>query len=179
MTTSTSSYSMLSRSRSQRAARNGLSRVDLTTLVHEVSEDPSRWQSRVQIPAGVDRWWTRLSADCDVDVWLLSWLPGHTTELHDHGSSAAALAVVRGRLVEIRADSRGRQTSFARRPGQVTWLAPGAIHDVRGSGGEPAVSIHAYSPPLQQMNYYGADETGALHVVRSVHTDEPEEELVR
>jgi mannose-6-phosphate isomerase-like protein (cupin superfamily) len=179
MTTSTSPYSTLSRSSSQRATLGVLTRADLITLVREVSEDPGRWQSHVRIPAGVDRWWTRLSADCDVDLWLLSWLPGHTTELHDHGSSAAAFAVVRGRLVEIRADSRGRQTSFARRPGQVTWLAPGAIHDVRGSGDEPAVSIHAYSPPLQQMNYYGADETGALHVVRSVHTTEPEEELVR
>lgn len=54
------------------------------------------------------RWWTRIWHDPDVDVWLLSWLPGHTTELHDHGDSAAAFTVVRGALTETRAEAGTR-----------------------------------------------------------------------
>jgi len=36
------------------------------------------------------RWYTRLHADDDLDVWLISWAPGHATELHDHQAITAA-----------------------------------------------------------------------------------------
>src|SRR3712207_8332217 len=39
-------------------------------------------------------------------VWLLSWLPGQGTGLHDHGGSAGALAVVRGTLSEAVGDRK-------------------------------------------------------------------------
>lgn len=150
--------------------------TDLTTLVRTAAASPELWQPLLRIPhAGERRWWARLAADDRADVWLLSWLPGHATELHDHGPSAAAFSVVRGRLVEVRADARGRRTTFARGPGSVTWLAPGVIHDVRGGGREPSVSIHAYSPPLRQMNYYTAAGRDRLRLARSVLTDQPEE----
>lgn len=78
----------------------------------------------------------------------------------------------------MRVHDGGRRATTAHRAGSVTWLAPGIIHDVRGAGRRPAVSIHAYSPPLSRMNYY-ADGRDGLHVVRSVQTHEPEEELRR
>ncbi|MCW2695795.1 MAG: cysteine dioxygenase type, partial [Modestobacter sp.] len=34
------------------------------------------------------------------EVWLLSWVPGQATALHDHGPSAGAFAVARGVLSE-------------------------------------------------------------------------------
>lgn len=55
-------------------------------------------------------------------------------------------------------------------------MAPGVIHDVHGTGHRPAVSVHAYSPPLTCMNYY--DPTGTT-LVRGVHTTEPDEALSR
>lgn len=155
------------------AIRPTLPLADLAALVRSVAANADLWQPRLRIPApSEDRWWTRLSADSRVDVWLLSWLPGQATELHDHGPSAAAFSVVRGRLIEVRAESDGRHTSYTRTPGSITWIAPGVIHDVRGTGREPSVSIHAYSPPLQQMTYYGGNHE--LRPVRSIHTDQPE-----
>lgn len=167
----TSSRSSL---RSRSTDHPGLPLPDLAALVRHTAADVDAWRPKLRLPDGDERWWTRLSADRDVDLWLLSWLPGHATELHDHGSSAAAFAVVRGRLSEVRVHDRGRRTTTARRPGSVTWLAPGIIHDVRGTGRRPAVSIHAYSPPLSRMNFY-ADGRDGLHVVRTVQTHEPEE----
>jgi predicted metal-dependent enzyme (double-stranded beta helix superfamily) len=156
--------------------RSTLPLTELTSLVRTVAASPELWQPLLRVPdAGGQRWWARLSADDRADVWLLSWLPGHATELHDHGPSAAAFSVVRGRLVEVRADARGHRTGFARGPGSVTWLAPGVIHDVRGGGRDPSVSIHAYSPPLRQMNYYTAAGGDRLRLARSVPTDQPEE----
>ena len=149
--------------------------ADLTGLVREIGAAEDFWTRSLQLPSTEDRWWTRLWHDDDVDVWLLSWLPGHTTELHDHGNSAAAFAVVRGELRETRIEHK-RRVRFDRTVGQTTWVAPGVVHDVHGAGRGPAVSIHAYSPPLQRMNYYDAH---GRHVLRSVATDEPEQELAR
>lgn len=41
-------------------------------------------------------------------------------------------------------------------------IAPEAIHRVRHVGEEPAVSLHAYSPPLRRVGTYEVAENGAL-----------------
>ncbi|EUA29867.1 cysteine dioxygenase type I family protein [Mycobacterium xenopi 4042] len=38
------------------------------------------------VPAD-DRWFSRIHGDDEIDIWLISWVPGHATELHDHGGS--------------------------------------------------------------------------------------------
>lgn len=43
-----------------------------------------------------------------------------------------------------------------------------------GAGSAPAVSIHAYSPPLTRMTYYATDGSG-LPTARTVQTHEPEQ----
>ena len=47
------------------------------------------------VPAD-ERWFTRLHGDDELDVWLISWVPDRSTELHDHGGSLGALTVVSG-----------------------------------------------------------------------------------
>lgn len=157
------------------AASTPLPLAELTALVRHYTTDPDLWLPRLQLPSRDQRWWTLLSEGGPADVWLLSWLPGHSTDLHDHGRSAAAFAVVRGALTEVRLDGGGRPRQFVRHPGSVTWLAPGVVHDVHGAGTGPAVSIHAYSPPLTQMTYYGRGPSGRLRPQRTVATYEPEE----
>lgn len=152
-----------------------LSLAELTSVVRSAAADTRWWQSRLRLPDGNDRWWTLLSKDDHVDTWLISWSPGQATDLHDHGPSAAAFTVVRGLLSEVRLDRRGRAATYSRRPESMIWLAPGVVHDVSGAGGEPAVSIHAYSPPLREMNYYACDPRGRLHRVRTIRGHEPEQ----
>jgi predicted metal-dependent enzyme (double-stranded beta helix superfamily) len=151
--------------------------TDLVRLVRATAADTHRWRSVLRLPDGNDRWWTLMSANDDVDVWLLSWRPGQATDLHDHGSSAAALTVIHGELNEVRIDPYGRATSHSRPAGTATSLAPAVIHDVSGAGVDAAVSIHAYSPPLREMNYYTPDAHGHLQITRTVSTHEPEQEL--
>jgi quercetin dioxygenase-like cupin family protein len=151
-----------------------LNLAELSTLVREIAADESFWRPRLELPLAASRRWTRLWTDPDVDVWLLSWLPDQSTDLHDHGPSAAAFTVVSGLLTETRLEA-GRPAVQHREPGTTVWVAPGVVHDVRGAGTGPTVSIHAYSAPLTRMTYY--DPTG--HVLRTVETTEPEEELAR
>src|SRR4051794_24942671 len=152
-------------------ARSG---VELLQLVGRIAADTASWQGRLRLPAGDERWWTQLHGRADVDVWLLSWLPGSTTQLHDHGGSTAAFTVVRGVLREVRLDRRGHRIEKQRRTGAATVVPPQVIHDVNGAGTGPAVSIHAYSPPLRTMNFYAVDAAGKRQLTDTAEVDGPE-----
>lgn len=102
------------------------------------------------------RWYTRLHADDDLDVWLISWVSGHTTELHDHAGSLGALTVLAGSLHEYRWDG-GRLRSRLLESGDQAAFPLGWVHDVV-SAEDAAISVHAYSPPLTAMSYYEVTE---------------------
>ena len=148
--------------------------VDLAELVAEIAARPALWEHAVRFD-GHERCWTRIDGPVGVDVWVLTWLTFQGTDLHDHGRSSAAFTVVRGAVHEIRpcADGRLRPRKFV--PGVVAAIEPGQVHDVRNELVEPAVSIHAYSPRLTEITYY-AWLDGAVAPVRTVATDEPEQQ---
>jgi quercetin dioxygenase-like cupin family protein len=145
----------------------------LLDLVHAVADDPPSWREAIRFDAG-RRHWARLPAPEGAELWLLTWLPDQSTDLHDHGPSAAALTVVTGVLEEVRADVDGRRSTSVLTGGDGVQLAPGVVHDVGNRGTAPAVSVHAYSPPLSSMSFYETSPAG-LHRVRTVLTDQPEE----
>jgi predicted metal-dependent enzyme (double-stranded beta helix superfamily) len=100
-------------------------------------------------------------------VWLLSWLPGQGTGLHDHGPSSGAFAVARGTLTErVVAAGRGgrpRETSTDLAPGRLRFFGPHYVHQVTNvQAAEPAVSVHVYAPRLTVMNTYRVDDTGLV-----------------
>src|SRR4051794_13346390 len=92
----------------------------------------------------------------DAQIWLLSWLPGQGTPLHDHGRSAGAFAVARGTLTEriVAAGGGPRETERDLPPGRVRYFGPHYVHQVTNRGAEPAVSLHVYAPRLTEMNTY-------------------------
>jgi predicted metal-dependent enzyme (double-stranded beta helix superfamily) len=98
-------------------------------------------------------------------IWLLSWLPGQGTDLHDHGSSAGAFAVASGSLTErvVAGRSRGPVTETATDldAGRVRYFGPHYVHQVTNAGTAPAVSLHVYAPALRWMNTYRVSD-GAL-----------------
>jgi quercetin dioxygenase-like cupin family protein len=145
---------------------------ELVALVRTYAEDPAQWQVKVRFTAE-SRWWTRLRGDDNVDVWLLSWLRDQKTELHDHGGSTAAFTVVQGSLEEVRVSAAGELSAESLRPGRTQWVAPGIVHDVRNVSPVPAVSIHAYSPPLTAMTYYRQDGP-VLTPTHTIRGREPE-----
>lgn len=122
------------------------------------------------------RWFTRLYADDELDVWLISWVPGRTTELHDHGGSPGALTVLSGALHEYRWDGvqlRRRRLDA----GDQAAFPLGWVHDVVGAptvASATTLSVHAYSPPLTAMSYYEVTERDTLRRTRTELTDGPE-----
>ncbi|RHA44052.1 cysteine dioxygenase [Cellulomonas rhizosphaerae] len=146
---------------------------ELTALTRSIAARPELWKPLVQFQDS-GRWWTRLEAPDGVDVWLLTWLPSQGTELHDHGSSAAAFTIAAGTLTEFRPDAQGTPVPREFATGLTQTVDPGDLHDVLNGGTEPAVSIHAYSPPLTRMTYWATTDDGRLVPARTVDTDEPE-----
>jgi mannose-6-phosphate isomerase-like protein (cupin superfamily) len=119
---------------------------------------PDEWLRRVRLdPEG--RWYERLHRDNDQEIWLISWLPGQATGLHDHGGSSGAFAVALGDLEERDLTATRRLTV-----GQSRAFGPDHVHDVRNTSNAPAVSVHVYSPPLTVMNRYDLTESGLVRL---------------
>jgi rhodanese-related sulfurtransferase len=110
------------------------------------------WMDKVRLRAE-GRWYERLYHGPDYDIWVISWLPGQSTGFHDHGASSGAFVVATGILEEHSADERTRVIH----PGKPRAFDPDYTHDVRNVSLAPAISIHAYSPPLTEMNEYELD----------------------
>lgn len=112
------------------------------------------------------RWARRVLAGPGHEAWLLAWLPGQGTDLHDHGGvdrpAAAAVAVVSGELTEFTVqpgDFPGLRRQRLR-AGDVSVVDDRTVHGMRNRSDAPAVSLHVYSPGLEAMRTYLLDETG-------------------
>ncbi len=84
------------------------------------------------------------------EVWLLSWLPGQATDVHDHGAASGAFTIVSGELTE-HVVHRGRTHRVGM--GQSRVFGPGYVHEVRNDGPDPAVSIHVYRAARTMRGY--------------------------
>jgi Cysteine dioxygenase type I len=136
-----------------------LARITMRTAAY-----PQAWLSLVEYDTS-QRWYRRLELRDDYELWLLSWLPGQETGFHDHGASAGAFTVALGCLSERSAPASipapsGRTVT----QGGVRAFGPDYVHDVRNESALPAVSIHAYSPPLSCMRHYDVSPSGLLQV---------------
>ena len=125
-----------------------------------------------------ERWFTRLHGDDELDVWLISWVPERSTDLHDHCGSLGALTVVSGALAETRwdGDALRRRRLVA---GDQAAFPLGWVHDVTWATREsitagPTLSVHASSPPLTAMSFYEVTERNTLRRNRTELTDKPE-----
>jgi rhodanese-related sulfurtransferase/mannose-6-phosphate isomerase-like protein (cupin superfamily) len=110
------------------------------------------WIDRVRLRSD-RRWYECVYQGPEYDVWLISWMPGQSTGFHDHGASSGAFLVTTGTLEEHRPGEQSQAIAV----GNSCAFGPGYAHDVRNVSNAPAVSIHAYSPPLTEMNKYELD----------------------
>jgi len=172
---------------------SGPTRLRLADLLHitdRTADDVlSGNYDHIVPPGGVpadDRWFARLDGDDEVDIWLISWVPGHRTELHDHGGSLGALTLLSGSLDEFRWDGE-RLRSRRLEAGDQAGFPLGWVHDVvwaptsqnasvtsLSEKKESSLSVHAYSPPLTVMSYYEVTEQHTLRRRRTELTDQPE-----
>jgi rhodanese-related sulfurtransferase/predicted metal-dependent enzyme (double-stranded beta helix superfamily) len=124
------------------------------------------WMDRVRLHSD-RRWYERLYHSPDYEIWVISWLPGQSTGFHDHGASSGAFVVATGILEEHRPGERARVIH----PGRPHAFGPDYAHDVRNDSLAPAISIHAYSPPLSEMNEFELDGSRLIPRERAPEQD--------
>jgi Cysteine dioxygenase type I len=134
---------------------------ELCRLVAELAARADLWQALVVRDAARRRY-RLLLEDARLDIWVLSWMPGQATGFHDHGRSNVALTALQGSVLErqIRLGRPGIERELV--PGLVQPGPAGYIHSVSHGCGTPAVTLHAYSPPLAHVGQYRAGPQGEL-----------------
>ena len=98
---------------------------------------------------------------------VLCWQPGQASPIHDHKGASCGVRVIAGVATE---------TSFGWQDGKlversVTSMSAGEvcgsfdddIHEIRNNGDSNLVTLHIYSPYLDNINLYDRD-TGAITV---------------
>jgi predicted metal-dependent enzyme (double-stranded beta helix superfamily) len=140
--------------------RRYLTEPELTAVVTDMANDREAWADLVRGDPS-QRVYHRLHEDDHLTVWLICWMDGHDTGFHDHDESGGAFTVVSGALREERM-RLGSPLARTLRAGDGVGFSPSTIHRVSHARGEPAVSLHAYSPPLRAMGSYSVDAEGEL-----------------
>jgi predicted metal-dependent enzyme (double-stranded beta helix superfamily) len=133
----------------------------LKRFVDELAAQPELWEHLVRHEDDV-RVYEGLWEDEDVNAWLICWSEDQDTGFHDHDESAAAIRVLDGHVREDRLRLAGEPATNVIGPGETFTLPPTAIHRVLHAGSGPAVTIHAYSPPLTRTGAYSVAPGGEL-----------------
>jgi cysteine dioxygenase type I len=141
----------------------------LADVVEQIAQRPRLWVEHVATER-TTRSYVRIFSTDDVEIWILTWPVNTSTALHDHGPSRGAFRVIRGALVEqLPMDGFLRHSVVP--TGDTRTFGPEHVHDVGNPFGSTAVSVHAYSPPLQTQRYYDY-RSGDLIEIAEVPADD-------
>jgi predicted metal-dependent enzyme (double-stranded beta helix superfamily) len=152
-------------------ATHDLDQDELTALVADLAARPEAWEHLVEHRADA-RTYVELHRDEHVAVWLICWMNDHDTGYHDHDLSAGAVGVAAGAIREERLVIGGDPAERIAAEGEAFAFGPADIHRVSHVGVAPAVTVHAYSPPLWRMGAYEVLDSGVLQRWSLSYADE-------
>jgi quercetin dioxygenase-like cupin family protein len=135
--------------------------AQLEEFVRGLVATPELWRDHVRHSEDL-RVYEQIWDDEDVNAWVICWSEDQDTGFHDHDESAAAIAGISGHVREERLTVGSSRRARELGTGDVFTLPPVAIHRVLHVGEAPAVTIHAYSPPLTRMGAYRIGRNGEL-----------------
>jgi hypothetical protein len=141
----------------------------LVSAAQQLAARRDEWAHRITFSAE-ERRAVRLGATDGYEAWLLTWLPGQSTGLHDHGGSTGAVVVGEGALDEaaLAPPRRHQPAALVHRTldaGRTRSFGPHHVHQVTCGGDRRAVSLHLYGPALATMRRYVLDDDGRAVIV--------------
>jgi quercetin dioxygenase-like cupin family protein len=135
--------------------------AELEQFVADLAATPDRWRHLVRHATDA-RVYQQIVDEDDVNAWVICWSVDQDTGFHDHDESSAAIAVISGQVREDRLRIGDEPRSRVLGAGEVFTVPAVAIHRVLHAGDAPAVTIHAYSPPLTRTGAYRIGPDGEL-----------------
>ena len=98
---------------------------------------------------------------------LLCWQPGQASPIHDHKGASCGVRVIEGVATETsfrwQDGKLVEQSVISMHAGEVCGSFDDDIHEIRNNGTGNLVTLHIYSPYLDNINLYDRD-TGAITV---------------
>lgn len=98
---------------------------------------------------------------------VLCWKPGQASPIHDHKGASCGVRVIEGVATETSFRWQGERlvedSVTTMRAGEVCGSFDDDIHEIRNNGTSNLVTLHIYSPYLDNINLYDR-ETGAVTV---------------
>ena len=140
--------------------------LDLANILRDLVRDHGEtFHGRARFREGADYNRERVHTAPGFEVWLLSWLRGQVTPIHDHGGAVTVTTVLSGTLLEERFErTRGLEVrptwTMLRQVGDIDALDPATIHRVRPIGN--AVTLHLYVPSCNDGQIYEAVANSAM-----------------
>jgi quercetin dioxygenase-like cupin family protein len=135
--------------------------VRLERFVADLARTPELWRHLVRHSSG-DRVYEQIWDDPEVNAWVICWSEDHDTGFHDHDHSDAAITVIEGKVLEERLRIGAPPEARVIAAGETVAIPAVAIHRVLHAGAVPAVTLHAYSPPLRRTGAYRIGPGGEL-----------------
>ena len=133
--------------------------VDLQRQARSIAASPSLWLpfARFEEP----RFRLKLPTGPHFEAWLLTWPPGQTTGVHDHGGSLGCFTVLEASVWETLLDEHGVAHETRQDVGELRSFGADVIHEVRNVATAAAITLHLYRPHLTRMTH-NVNEDGQL-----------------
>lgn len=135
-----------------------LDQLELAEVARGIAARPELWGPLTYADTERRRY-ELIYEDDRMDAWVLSWMPGQATGFHDHYVSSVGVCVAQGEVREDQLVFGGSPLERHLRAGDVRSGDATYIHRVSYEAGEPAVTVHVYSPRLDWVGQYRIDET--------------------
>jgi len=139
-----------------------LTPTELVEVTRRLVAEPASWSRVARAADGARRHYELLYEDDVVEVWVLAWLPSQTTGFHDHDGSGVGFTVARGAVCEELLRLGAAPSTRRLEAGSCRGAGVGYIHRLTWADGDPAVTVHAYSPRLTSVGEYRCDADGVL-----------------
>lgn len=134
---------------------------ELEEIARGIAARPELWRPLARVDRERRRY-ELLYEDDRMDAWVLSWMPGQATGFHDHYISSVGLCLAQGSVREDQMRYGIPHLEHHLRSGDSRRGDPSYIHRVQYEDGEPAVTIHVYSPRLDWVGQYRLGEDGVV-----------------
>lgn len=134
---------------------------DLASLLRGLVRDHGRsFHSRAKFREGAEYHRELVDSALGYEIWLMSWLPGQITPIHDHGGARTVTTVLSGTVLEEGFERIGGTDELEVRPtwtrrreiGDIDPIDPAAIHRVQPIG--TVVTLHLYLPACADGQIY-------------------------
>ncbi|NTU27272.1 cysteine dioxygenase family protein [Bacillus tequilensis] len=138
---------------------------DLATALKQIPNAAKLSQPYIQEPDQYAYGRNAIYRNNELEVIVIHIPPNKETAVHDHGQSIGCVMVLEGKLLNSIYHSTGDHAELSNssfvHEGECLISTKGLIHKMSNPSSERMVSLHVYSPPLEDMTVF-EEQRGVL-----------------